>query len=98
MGLGNHSPNKMNNNNTSARIAEHIVRSAEKSANDSRMKDQDRDLKVELEVSEVKLNDLSKRIDECLYSSKNTLARSNKISKEASRLASPSRSESVSLH
>jgi len=72
-------------------LGENIVKSTIQSVNDARMKIDDKDIQVELEISELKLHDLSKRIDECLQSSKRTLVISNKLSQNASRIMSPSK-------
>jgi len=77
-------------------LSENIIQNALKVIDASRVKDtEERDLKVELEIGHLKLHHLEKKVENCLQSSKDTLAMNAQLSGNVLNLLS-STSEKIS--
>ena len=76
---------------SNANFSESIIKSSFKAVDESRIKLENRDLQIELEISELKLQNLDKKVDGCLESSKNALAFNAKLSQNTMKILSPSR-------
>jgi len=73
-------------------LSESIIQNTFKAVDASRIKLEDRDLQVELEITELKLHHLEKKLEGCLQSSKSTLSMNAKLSENVSKiLHSPSK-------
>jgi len=75
-------------------LSESIIQNTYKAVDASRIKLENKDLQVELEITELKLHHLDKKMEECLQSSKNTLNLNAKVSENVSKMFSPLKSNS----
>lgn len=83
--------------NSNVNLSESIMKNTFRAVDESRVKLEDKDLQVELEISELKLHHLEKKVEGCLASSKNTLAMNAQLSQNVSRMVSPAKSSHTVL-
>ena len=72
-------------------LSESIINSAAKAIEDSTVKLGDKDLHTELQLGELKLSTLDKKIDECLENSRKALSMNDICSQRANNILSPER-------